>query len=544
MTRLVRRRRFGRAELLALGAGIATAAGLPPFHLLPLSLVGFSLMLTLAGNAGSWGRAAWRGFLFGWGYHLLGLLWITNAILVRADTFWWFVPFATPSLALVLAPFAAVPAALAAAVPRGLGRLLAFAGSWTLAELLREVLFTGFPWNPPGSVWEFTGPFGDMMVQAASLMGVAGLSGATVFALASPAAGPRALFAAVLLLLAWSGFGLLRLDRPPPAPPGLDVVLVQGNVSEGEKLGRRDPSAIFRRYLDLTREGVGEAGDAPSVVAWPETASPYTVEGDGPAEEMIAAAARPARASFVGAIRFSPDGRPRNSMIVLDGDGHEVGVYDKSHLVPWGEYTPAVFPIQVVPGGGLEAGGGPTTLHVTGVPPLAPLICYEAIFSGAVVKRGDRPAWILNITNDGWYADSAGPRQHLEAARMRAVEEGLPLARAANTGISAVFDAYGRETGRLFYGETGVLVRQLPGALPPTLFSRDGNRLPLLLGVVSTLVGIFLGVLFRRNRLKPWTIPGGIATRVTDFTRGEEWGEACATRWMRSTPAPARRAGR
>ena len=494
--RVKRARRLGRAEGLATLGGVLTATGLPPFHVIPLVPVGFAFLLHGIATAAGPGRAAWRGFLFGWGYHCVGLLWITNAILVRADVFWWFVPFATPSLAVVLAPFAAGPAALARLVRPGAARLAVLAGTWTLGELVREVLFTGFPWNPLGSIWEFDDRFGDAMIQPAAVIGVAGLTCATVFVAGSVAAGRRAMVAAAVLLLAWGGFGFVRLAGPRPAPPGLDVVLVQGNVSEGEKLAGNDPPTIFRRYLALTHRGVLEAGDAPSVVAWPETASPYLVEGDPPAIAMIAAAAQPARASFVGAIRFGPSrpgqvGRPRNAMIAIDGAGREVAAYDKSHLVPWGEYTPSVFPIQVVPGGGLEAGTGPVTLHVPDVPPLAPLICYEAIFSGEVIDRRDRPRWILNITNDGWYADSAGPRQHLEAARLRAVEEGLPLARAANTGISAMFDAFGHETGRLAYGLTGVLVRPLPGALSSTPFSRWGNLLPLLLAVATILAGLF-----------------------------------------------------
>ena len=483
-------RRFGRAEALAILGGALTAGGLPPFHLLFLVPVGFALLLHGIARARGPGRAAWRGFLWGWGYHCVGLLWITNAILVRADVFWWFVPFATPSLAVVLAPFVAVPAALAQRVPPGLRRLLVLAGTFTLAELVREVLFTGFPWNPFGSVVELDGRWGDAMIQPACLVGVAGLTCFTVFVAGSVASGRAAMACAGALLLAWGGWGFARLRARLPPAPGLDVVLVQGNVSEGAKLAGDDPAAIFRRYLRLTQGGVAEAGGTPSVVAWPETASPYRLEGDGAALEAIADAARPARASFVGAIRFGSTGRPRNTMIAIDADGREVGAYDKAHLVPWGEYTPSVFPIQVVPGGGLQAGSGPATLHLAGVPPVAPLICYEVIFSGEIIKRDDRPAWILNITNDGWYADSAGPRQHLEAARMRAVEEGLPLARAANTGISAMFDARGHETGRLAYGVTGVLVRGLPGALPPTLFARFGNLVPLLLGVAATLVGL------------------------------------------------------
>ena len=233
---------------------------------------------------------------------------------------------------------------------------------------------------------------------------------------------------------------------------------------------------------------MGEAR-GPSVVAWPETASPYLVEGDGPALAAIARAMAPARAAFVGAPRYGPDGRARNSLIAVLPDATVGGVYDKAHLVPFGEYQPAILPIKVVPGGGLEAGPGRETLRVAGVPPVSPLICYEVIFSGEVVAAGERPAWILNVTNDAWYGDSTGPRQHLETARMRAVEEGLPLARAANTGISAVFDARGHETGRLGWGRTGVLVRPLGGALGATLFARGGLMIPAVLALIVIAAG-------------------------------------------------------
>lgn len=496
-----------RADGLALLAGALAALGLPPFHVVVLVPVGFVLLLRLLDRCrGVWG-AARAGFLFGFGFHVVGLLWITNAILVRADTFWWLVPFATPLTALALAPFVAVPVALARRAPPGVARVLALAGLWTLGDLARGHVFTGFPWNPLGSVWEFDGRFGDAMIQPAAVVGVGGLTLATVLAACAFGGGRRAVAASLGLLLVWGGAGALRLARPLPRPPGLDVVLVQGNVPETEKLAS-DPAPIFERYLRLTRLGVAEAGGTRSVVAWPETASPYRVEGDPTALAMIAAAAAPARAAFIGAIRFGADGRPRNSLVVVRPDGTECCVYDKTHLVPFGEYTPAFFaavlPFQVVPGGGLEPGDGRVTLRVAGVPPVSPIICYEAIFPGAVVRAGDRPGWILNVTNDGWYADSAGPRQHLEAARMRAVEEGLPLARAANTGISAVFDARGHETGRLAYGATGVLVRPLSAALPATFFARHGNLVPLALSLLA-ISGAFLAA---RIRLKFWTIQG------------------------------------
>jgi apolipoprotein N-acyltransferase len=152
-------------------------------------------------------------------------------------------------------------------------------------------------------------------------------------------------------------------------------------------------------------------------------------------------------------------------------------------------------PIQVVPGAGFGAGPGPSTLHLPGLPSVGPLICYEAIFPGQVAA-GDRPEWLANVTNDAWFGNSSGPRQHLAAARLRAVEEGLPLARAANTGISALFDAYGREQGRMGMRETGLVVATLPGALPPTLFARFGLAIPGLLAISC----LFLGWRGRRTR--------------------------------------------
>ena len=477
-----------RADLAALVAGAVTALGFPSWDVLPGVPAGLTALLMLVDATASWRGAARRGYFYGVGIYLVGLYWLTNAILVRASEFWWLVPVATPLTAVGLAVFTAVPVGLARLAPRGWRRLLALAGWWTASDLVRGSVLTGFPWNPLGSVWEWPGRFGDIMIQPASVIGVHGLTLLTVLVGASAAAGRRAVLASVVLLAVWAGFGAWRTSRPMPPGPGLSVVLVQGNVAETSKIGGSDPLVIFQRYLRLTREGVDEA-HGPSVVAWPETASPYLIEGDGPALAAIARAMAPARAAFVGAPRYGADGKPRNALIAVMPDATVGAIYDKAHLVPFGEYQPAILPIKVVPGGGLEAGPGRETLRVAGVPPVSPLICYEVIFPGEVVRAGDRPAWILNVTNDAWYGDSTGPRQHLEAARMRAVEEGLPLARAANTGITAMFDARGHETGRLGWGRTGVLVRTLGGALKATLFARGGLMISALLALIVIVIG-------------------------------------------------------
>jgi apolipoprotein N-acyltransferase len=314
---------------------------------------------------------------------------------------------------------------------------------------------------------------------------------ATVFLACVPVLSRRWRAAGVTLLVCWVGTGLARLAEPAPPPPGINVVLVQGNVAEGQKLNRSVMMAIFSRYLDLTREGLAKAGYGPAVVVWPETASPFLLESDQGAREAISAATA-GRPALIGAVRFGRDERPRNSLFALTDYGRISGIYDKWHLVPFGEYQPDWLPlgIQIVPGGGFESGPGPRTLQVPGLPPVGPLICYEAIFPHQVIDPSDRPAWMVNVTNDAWFGDSSGPRQHLAAARMRAVEEGLPLLRAANTGISAAFDARGHELARLGMEQTGTVVVALPGALPATLFARGGLLIPGLLALGILAVGV------------------------------------------------------
>lgn len=500
-----------RAYIAAAGLGALAAAALPPLHLIPVLLLAVPGLLALIDGApGAWG-AARRGFFFGLGHHVVGLYWITEAILLESARYWWLVPLAVPALSAVLAVFIAVPCAVARAAPAGARRVLLLAGAWVLADLARQYVGTGFPWNPWGSVWAIPGGFGDVMIQPAAWVGTPGLTLATVLLAASPALGLRGVAGASAVLVGWAGAGWLRLQDPAPPAPGLRVVLVQGNVAQGQKWDPGAAAESFRRYLALTRQGVADAGArtgaAPTVVIWPETASVYQLQSDPLAREYIAQAAAPAVAALVGSITFTagapsrdPANLPRNSLVAMLPDGTVAATYDKWHLVPFGEYAPGWVPlaIQIVPGH-FAFGSGPATLHVPGLPPFAGLICYEAIFPAQVVDAADRPAWLVNITNDAWFGNSTGPRQHLAAARLRAVEEGLPLMRAANTGISAGYDAWGRELGRLGLGQTGTLVLDLPGRRPPTSFSRWGLILPAALALFLAGLGVGLG----RKRAAP-----------------------------------------
>ena len=479
-----------RADAAALGLGMLSAAGLPPVYLVPVLLISVPALLTLIGAArgvfGAFRRAWW----FGFGCHLVGLYWITEAILL-APKLWWTVPFAVPALSALLALFIAGPVCLCRLAAPGWPRIVSFAGLWVLGDLGRQFVGTGFPWNPWGSMWEFPGRLGDAMIQPAAWVGVHGLTWATLVLAALPLLGWRARSGGLAALALWAGMGFWRLGWPAGGAPGVNVVLIQGDVPQSKKWDRQIALRIFDRYLTLTAQGVARAGPGQTVVVWPETASPFLLGEDAGARQAIAAAAR-GHAVLAGSVRYDRKGRPRNSLIAVLPDGSVGGYYDKWHLVPFGEFDPSWFilPFQVVPGHGLMWGTGPKTLHLTGLPPVGPLICYEAIYTAEMVDEADRPDWLVNVTNDAWFGDTSGPRQHLAGVRLRAVEEGLPIMRAANTGITAAFDAHGHALGRIGVGGQGDLVVALPGALPRTFYARVGLAAPALLVAVSLASGL------------------------------------------------------
>ena len=498
-----------RAEIAALLAGAASALALPPVHAVPVLLLTVPALLCLIQGTRGPAAAARRGWWFGFGLYVTGLYWITEAILLEAARFWWLVPFAVPAVASVLALFTAAAAALARRARPGWRMALTLAGGWVWSDLARQFVATGFPWNPLGSIWELPGRAGDILIQPAALIGAHGLTFVTILLAATPLLGWRWRLGGMGLLALWCGFGIVRLNEPVPPGPDVTVLLVQGNVAQGQKWDQSIMVAIFRRYLSLTRDAVAQAANTRAVVVWPETASPALLQTDAAARALIAQAAgidqsaadsdavgnartRGPNQALIGAVRFDDAGRPRNSLFALGAGGVIEGLYDKWHLVPFGEYQPDWLPlgVQVVPGGGFARGPGPRTLHLPGLPPVGALICYETIFPNQVIDATDRPAWMINVTNDAWFGNSAGPRQHLAAARIRAVEEGLPLLRAANTGISAAFDAKGHELARLGVQITGVLPVRLPGPLPVPLYARIGLPLPFCAGGLAIFLGL------------------------------------------------------
>lgn len=485
-------RRGWRAGATVFGLGALAALALPPVHALPVLWLAIPALLAMLGAAPSWRRAAWLGFGFFWGHHVAGLYWITHALLTDAERWWWLVPIAVPALAVPLAAFGALPAVAAVLVPAGLARVLAFAAAWVASELLRGALFTGFPWNLLGTVWAFDA----LPLQAAAWIGVHGLSAATVLLAAAPLFGRRGMLAGAALLAGFAAFGVARLWPEEQAPEPVALVLVQGNIAQEVKWREETRLPIFLRYAELTAQGVaGALAQAPpgtrAVAIWPETASPFLLATDPDAQRVVAEALPPGALLLAGSVRaeWGPDRRLAalfNAVVALDAEGAPLGAYDKSHLVPFGEYMPlrGWLPIRLVHGAmDFSAGPGRVAWALPGLPAVSPLVCYEVIFPGRVVGA-ERPGWLLNVTNDAWFGVSAGPYQHLAAARLRAVEEGLPLVRAAQTGISAVFDSRGRDVARLGLARTGVLVAPLPAAGAPTPVSRGGLWVPLALVVV------------------------------------------------------------
>ncbi len=468
--------------------GLAAALALPPVHLLPVLLFSVPAFLRLIGAAKNWKQVALIGWMFGFGLNLAGLYWITEPILTEVSTFWWLVPLADPLLAFAVAFYSIIPALAAYFVRPGFGRLLVFSGAWVLSDLLRQFAFSGFPWNLWGTDWAVPGFLGDVFIQLASVVGVHGLTLLTVLIAGMPLFGKRGFAAALVILAAWGGFGLVRLGTPVPGTT-IKIALVQPDFPVPGLFDRASLEARWQRLLAMSAAGLHAGAGA---VIWPEAASPWLLDSDADARAQLAAVTGTAPI-IAGSIRVLSPTDYRNSLVVTAGPVPAFAVYDKWKLVPFGEYMPKWIPVRITPdqmGDGFTPGPGPRTLSVSGLPPFGPLICYEAIFSGQIVDEAHRPAWLVNITDDAWFGDSAGPRQHFADARLRAVEEGLPLARDANSGISAVFDGFGRVQAALPLDAQGVLVARLPGALPETIYARFGLALPAILAVIFVITGI------------------------------------------------------
>jgi apolipoprotein N-acyltransferase len=496
-----------RRNLTAIAAGIVASLSLPPADVLLVLWIAFPALIWLLDGVQTWKGALWVGWLFSFGFLAFSLYWLTFALFVAIDQYWWLVPFASSGLAFGLSIYFGIGTAIAWRVPRQrpLARVLALVGMWSLAEWVYGHALTGFPWNLPGYAWtEFP-----WLIQIASAVGIYGVTMLVMLApalaalLGSPFAtrslGNRAAVAGIAIVLLAAIFGAVRLpSRPMPVVPDVRLRLVQPSIQQSLKWVAGRFSDNLRQHIQLSLK---PADKLPTAIVWSEAAEPFPLDKHPENARIIGSILKRGQLLITGLDRDLTDENPpsfRDSVQVLNHDGDILATYDKFHYVPFGEYMPLskYLPlIKAVAVGDIEPtpGPGPQTIRLPGLPPAGPLICYEVIFPNDVVDRSDRPDWLLDVTNDAWFGLSAGPYQHFAMMRVRSVEEGLPLANAANDGISGVVDPYGRVTARLGLGKIGVVDADLPKPIPETLYARMGDGLFFLMAAALSLGGFILG---------------------------------------------------
>ena len=507
-----------RRNLIAFAAGIATVLALPPLSVWPVPFLTFPVLVWLIDGAAGDARSAVQsaaivGWWFGFGYFLAGLYWIGHAFLVDAQTFGWLLPIAVTVLPAFLALYTALGVALARLLwSKGPARVLALAVGLTLSEWLRGHLLTGFPWNAFG--YALATPLA--LAQTGALIGLWGLTAIATAVYASPAVladnpadtGRRWLAPAlsVLVLAAMAAYGTVRLWQAPTAyVDNVRLRIMQPNLQQDDKFRYSQKQAVMSRYIGLSDRASGPQASGIADVThliWPESAFPFFLTREADALAQIAGLLPEGTVLITGGIR-PPDGiapnaavnRAYNSIYIIDQDGSILSVYDKVHLVPFGEYLPFQdfmerlgFMQLTKVAGGFIPGNRRRMLTAPRAPTFVPLICYEIIFPNAAVPGGERPGWMLNLTNDGWFGISSGPHQHFQQARLRAIEEGLPLVRAANTGISAVVDPLGRIVRSLPLGSEGVLDAPLPKPMAITLYARFGDLLAMIIIAIAFVI--------------------------------------------------------
>jgi apolipoprotein N-acyltransferase len=509
---------------IAFVSGSVGALAMPPLALFVLMIAPMSVAVWLIDGAADSGqsrrtiaglRAAFSaGWWLGFGYFVAGLWWVGAACLVDGDKFLWALPLGVLALPAVLAFFPALGFVLARLLwSAESARVFALACGLGLSEWARGLVLTGFPWNDFGMALGAN----VVLAQVAALVGLHGLTFVAIAVFAAPATlcriGERRIVLAPTILSALSlsaiaAFGAIRLAAPEtPSVPGVSLRLIQPDIPQGASFATENKDAILSRYFALSdRHATSGAVEGMNIayLIWPESAFPFILSHDAQAIADIADFLRGSTTLITGAARAEADNtgdlKYYNSIELLDRRGLLRERYDKRHLVPFGEYVPllrwldrlGITQFVHVPGG-FTPGRGPRVLRIPGLPAAMPLICYEAIFPieiGDVLSGAERPQWMLNLTDDAWFGLTPGPRQHYVQARLRAIELGLPLVRAANSGISAVVDGFGREIASVPLGAEGTLDFELPKALPPTWQSRFGSLGAGLIAVALLLFSL------------------------------------------------------
>ena len=484
---------------LALIAGMIAALAMPPLDFWPLLFVTIPVVLFMLDGIEK--QRGVQSFLLGWGfgfgYFIVAFHWIGFAFLVDKEDYLWMMPFAVGGLAAAMAVYWGL--AFACVTLSGLKRFpaaLVFTAALAAAEGLRGILFTGFPWAAPGLASDGMGT----VAQTAALWGMPGL---TVLIVLWAATWPfvfdkhskrlhraTALLIIATLPLCWA-WGSYRLQHGAVANvEGVTLRIVQPNISQDDKWRGENMRAIFDQLLEMSGR-VSQNEKPVTHIIWPESAVPFLIDESDHASAEVAKLLGGTKTLMTGTLRREisivgdeESDKVFNSILTFDGFGNVVAQYDKWRLVPGGEFLPFEWLLEplgfrkvVTVPGSFAAGPGPVSLAIPGAPAVGFSICYEAIFPDHFVDPQKRPGWLINVTNDGWFGNSTGPYQHLAQARLRSIEQGLPMVRAANTGISTVIDPYGRTVSRLSLGQTGVLDASLPQSLPPPFFASHGQLL-------------------------------------------------------------------
>jgi apolipoprotein N-acyltransferase len=475
-------RKGAKRFFLAMLFGFLSALAFPPFNAVPLLWICFPALVFLIKSAKGWGGAFGAGWAFAFGQLVPNLYWIAGALFVDIGQFWWLVPFAVAGLPALFAVYFGL-AAMAARpmLSRPTGPLF-FAMAWFAADVARGHLLTGFPWDVTGYVWGAV----PQILQITSVIGIYGLGLVTLAVVVQGATKKgRCVLVGLTVLVLLFGWGEWRLlQAPKDFVSDSRVRLVQPSVSQGQKWHGADREDRFQNLLALS---FNAPSDQPlAAIVWPETAVPFFLSEDVSRRLILASLLGEKTKLITGVVqRAASETHPAdidyfNSLIVIDGSAHIVAGYDKSHLVPFGEYVPFrdYIPLQAIASVGMnfKAGDGVRTLHVKGLPQFSPLVCYEAIFPSEVASRQEPPKLLVNVTNDAWYEGTTGPSKHFLLVRVRAIEEGVPLIRVSNRGVTAMVDAYGRVRARHGGAEPGFVDSDIPvTTVDRTLFGLYGN---------------------------------------------------------------------
>lgn len=487
--------------------GWISVLALPPFHIFPTLFLSFPVLLWLITKAPNKIKAFKTGYYFGFSFFAFGLSWINNALLIDANTFGWLIPIAFLASGLFFGLFIAIPSWLTKYFKSPISQYLGFSAFMVLSEWIRSFFLTGFPWNLFGT----TLAFNLQLIQTAAIGGTYLLSLAVIMACSAPFfallnSNRKDIFISLLIpTLIFSSlyvYGIFHIKQHQLQASETTIRFVQPAIPQSLKWSQSYLEDNLYEHIKMSQL---PGADKIDFIIWSETAFPFSIEYDEYHRQMLSYALMPQTTLITGGIRYQPINNEQhnmyNSMFVIDSANKIVATYDKSHLVPFGEYIPfrQYLPEWLKPIasqiGSFSSGISKQPVKISSHPSFGGLICYEIIFPHNILNQKNKPDWIINITNDGWYGISSGPFQHLVSAQMRAVEEGITIARSAGSGISALISPLGEIIGKIPLGKRDILDIKLPKPSKIfTYYGLYGNIIPILLCSVILAIAILINI--------------------------------------------------